>query len=95
MPSHESKRQNARAALDPLVTESPLAPGTAGMSRMELVSKALLAPFNHRKSDSAKLLAEREYSVLSRRTAIVRLRVLHTTIADANFGSSSQLHPSS
>ncbi|KZP32449.1 WD40 repeat-like protein [Athelia psychrophila] len=81
MPSHESKRQNARAALDPLVTESPLAPGTAGMSRMELVSKALLAPFNHRKSDSAKLLAELAPVIMTPRnighTATVSSRPRH------------------
>ena len=62
MPSQESKRQNARAALDPITTESPSGPSNgAGMSRMAFVSKALMAPFNHKKSDSSNILAEREW----------------------------------
>lgn len=59
MPSQESKRQNARAALDSITAETG-----AGMSRMELVSKALLAPFNHKKSDSTSILSERKYQVI-------------------------------
>jgi len=58
MPSHESKRTNARAALDPLVIESSSSTG-AGMSRLDFVSKAIMAPFNHRKTDSTKILADR------------------------------------
>src|SRR5882762_12007896 len=59
MSSYQSKRNNARAALDPLVTESSSSTG-AGMSRMDFVSKAIMAPFNHKKNDSTKILADRK-----------------------------------
>jgi mitochondrial division protein 1 len=48
--------------LDPIVTESSASNG-AGMSRMDFVSKAIMAPFNHKKADSVKILADRNYSV--------------------------------
>ncbi|KAF7986202.1 hypothetical protein HWV62_38626 [Athelia sp. TMB] len=89
MPSQESKRQNARAALDPITTESPSGPSNgAGMSRMAFVSKALMAPFNHKKSDSSNILAELAPVIMTPRmasaTATASSRPRHTTVADSS-----------
>ncbi|KAH7930577.1 Trp-Asp repeat-containing protein [Leucogyrophana mollusca] len=51
-PAERSK--GARAALDPLVTD----PSASGPSKMELVSKAIFAPFSHKKSDSSRILSD-------------------------------------
>lgn len=56
--SSQEKKRNARTALDPILTESSSKTG-AGMSRMDFVSRALMAPFNHRKTDSANILSDR------------------------------------
>ena len=57
--SFGNRSENVRAAVDPLVTEP--ASGTAsGRSKMELVSKALFAPFSHKKADSTRILSDRK-----------------------------------
>ncbi|KAF8887771.1 WD40-repeat-containing domain protein [Infundibulicybe gibba] len=52
-PSGESKR-NLRSTPDPLVTHT----ATAGPSRLELVQKAFLAPFSHKKNESTRILSD-------------------------------------
>jgi hypothetical protein len=51
-PRKERKR-TPRTALDPLVADA------GGPSRMEIVSRALLAPFTHRRNESNRMLSER------------------------------------
>ncbi|KAH7883973.1 WD40-repeat-containing domain protein [Phlebopus sp. FC_14] len=51
------RSDDVRAALHPLVTE-PTTGTSSGRSKMELVSKALFAPFSHKKADSTKILSD-------------------------------------
>jgi division protein 1 len=60
----KEKKRHPRAALDPLVAAAALDAGAGGPSRMEIVSRALLAPFTtHRRSDSNKILSDRACSL--------------------------------
>ncbi|KAH7916494.1 WD40-repeat-containing domain protein [Hygrophoropsis aurantiaca] len=48
------KSKNIRPVLDPLTPD----PSASGPSKMELMSKALFAPFSHKKSDSSRILSD-------------------------------------
>lgn len=53
----KDKKRNARAALDPLLTSS--APQSAsGPSRLDIVSRAIMAPFTHKRGDSTKIFSD-------------------------------------
>jgi division protein 1 len=56
---HEQRKRNPRQALDPLVLEGAGAGVADGPSRMEIVSRAIMSPFSHRRNDSNRLLSER------------------------------------
>ncbi|KAJ7102446.1 WD40-repeat-containing domain protein [Mycena belliarum] len=55
--SKDGKKQNARAALDPLTTSSS-STSTSGPSKFEFVQNAILSRFSHRKHDSTKILSD-------------------------------------
>jgi division protein 1 len=50
----EDRKRNARAALDSLVTDT----SAPGPSKLELVQKAIMAPFSHKKRDSTRILSD-------------------------------------
>ena len=52
------QRHFARGGVDPIVTEGATAPSNA-LSKFELVRKALMTPFTHKKKDSTRILSER------------------------------------
>ncbi|KAJ7171830.1 WD40-repeat-containing domain protein [Mycena crocata] len=54
--SKDDRKQNARAALDPLTTAA--GPSSSGPSKLELVQNAILSRFTHRKHDSTKILSD-------------------------------------
>ncbi|KAF8060982.1 WD40-repeat-containing domain protein [Lyophyllum atratum] len=51
---HDERKRNARSTLDPLVTDG----SSSGPSKLELVQKAFLAPFQHKKRDSTRILSD-------------------------------------
>ncbi|THU90750.1 WD40 repeat-like protein [Dendrothele bispora CBS 962.96] len=59
--SNQDRRRNARANLDPLITDTPPATtsyrASSSTSKLELVQKALLAPF-HRRNGSTRILQD-------------------------------------
>ncbi|ESK98152.1 trp-asp repeats containing protein [Moniliophthora roreri MCA 2997] len=55
----EDQKRNARAALDPLITDSPETPSSSsGAGKLALFQKVLSAPFSHKKRDSTRILSE-------------------------------------
>ncbi|KAF9535760.1 WD40-repeat-containing domain protein [Crepidotus variabilis] len=54
--STQSRQQNARAGPGPSSAEPPSASGS-GLSKLELVQNAFMAPFNHKKRDSTRILS--------------------------------------
>ncbi|TFK57514.1 WD40 repeat-like protein [Heliocybe sulcata] len=58
-PPNKDKKRNPRAALDPLTTDAMAGSSTSssGPSKLEVVSKAIMAPF-HRRVDSNRILSE-------------------------------------
>ncbi|KAH9923003.1 WD40-repeat-containing domain protein [Amylocystis lapponica] len=54
---HDNHRE-PRHALEPLVESSSSSAAASASSKLDVVSRALLAPFTHRKHDSTKLLAD-------------------------------------
>jgi division protein 1 len=54
------KKRNPRTALDPLLAGA-LASVDTGPSRMEIVGRAILAPFSHRRNESNSILADRAH----------------------------------
>ncbi|KAK7468509.1 Mitochondrial fission protein [Stygiomarasmius scandens] len=59
-PPNQDRRRNARANLDPLVTNNDAATSSrasSSTSKLDLVQKALLAPF-HRRNDSTRILKD-------------------------------------
>lgn len=53
-PPPDERRRNARVALDPLITDTSV----SGPSKLELVHQAIMAPFHHKKTSSAKILSD-------------------------------------
>jgi len=56
--STDPRRQNARRGVDSIVTEGPSA-SSSGLSKLELVQKAFMSPFSHKKADSTRILSDR------------------------------------
>lgn len=53
----DERKRATRSALDPLITDA----SASGPSKLELVQKAFLAPFSHKKRDSTRILSDRMY----------------------------------
>ncbi|KAL0576385.1 Mitochondrial fission protein [Marasmius crinis-equi] len=60
IPQSGEKRQNVRAALDPIVTDptASSSSSSSGTGKVALLQKVLTAPFTHRKRDSTRILEE-------------------------------------
>lgn len=57
--STKDRRTNLTPGLDPIVTGASSSSST--FSKLELVQKAFMAPFSHKKNDSTRILSEREH----------------------------------
>ncbi|KAF8167848.1 Trp-Asp repeat-containing protein [Crassisporium funariophilum] len=53
----DGRRQKARGGLDPIVTEGASTSSSA-LSKLELVQKAFMSPFSHKKTDSTRILSD-------------------------------------
>ncbi|KIJ68810.1 hypothetical protein HYDPIDRAFT_173441 [Hydnomerulius pinastri MD-312] len=81
--SSAGRSENVR--LDPLVTEPNI--GTAsGHSKMDLVSKALFAPFSHKKSESTRILSDLAPVIMTPRMMTAAATVSSRTRGSINGG---------
>ncbi|PPQ67375.1 hypothetical protein CVT25_005954 [Psilocybe cyanescens] len=55
--SRNNQRQKAKNGLDPVVTDGASS-SSSSFSKLELVQKAFMAPFSHKKSDSTRILSD-------------------------------------
>ncbi|KAJ7456465.1 WD40-repeat-containing domain protein [Mycena latifolia] len=85
--SKDERKQNARSALDPLVTSS----STSGPSKLEFVQNAILSRFTHKKNDSTKILSDLAPVIMTPRmissTANASLR--RQSVGNGNYSSMS------
>ena len=77
---HKDKRRDHRNVPEPITTEGPSQGSSSAPSKLDAVSKAILAPFTSRKHDSAKILTERACF----RAYISHSRVLSREVVDVN-----------